>query len=77
MVTSCHAFSRWSFSESELPLIDNAFLKNARAIQLIGSEINLSNKVWQYIYIYIYMYVYIEIFSISSEKAWVYEIWQE
>ena len=39
-------FSRWSFSESELPLSYNAKVTNARrAMQLIASEINLLNKV--------------------------------
>ena len=37
-------FLRGSFSESELPLSYNAKVTNART-QLIGSEINLLNKV--------------------------------
>ena len=37
-------FSRGYFSESELPLSDNAKVTNARA-QLVGYEINLLNKV--------------------------------
>ena len=62
-------FLRGSFSESELTLSYNAFLeKRARAINWLRDQPFEQGMT---------IYIYIEIFTISSEKAWVYENWQK
>ena len=63
-------FPRGSFSESEFPLSYNAKVPNARA-----HSINwLRDQPFEQ---GMTIYIYIEIFTISSEKAWVYENWQK
>ena len=53
MVTSCHAFLRGSFSESELPLSYNAKVTNDRAINWLRDQ-PFEQGMTIYIYIYIY-----------------------
>ena len=57
----------WKWAPSQLECKSSECAR----MQLIGYEINLLNKVWQYIYIYW------KIFTISSEKAWVYKTCQK
>ena len=59
-----------SFAESEFPLSYNAKVMNAHA-----QAINwLRDQPFEQ---GMTIYIYIDIFTISSEKAWVYENWQK